>query len=100
VRSSPLTLIHGCGIDTRNPEHLRFLRERDISIVWSPVSNLLLYGDTLDVETLLAEGINVALGSDWSPSGSKHAWDEAKFARFYLDAIGSLVSDQQIFQMV
>lgn len=100
VRSSPLTLIHGCGIDTRNPEHLRFLRERSISIVWSPVSNLLLYGDTLDVETLLAEGINVALGSDWSPSGSKHAWDEAKFARFYLDAIGSFVSDQQIFQMV
>ncbi len=100
VRSSPLTLIHGCGIDTRNPQHLDFLRERNISIVWSPVSNLLLYGDTLDAETLLAKGINVALGSDWSPSGSKHVWEEAKFARFYLDAIGAQVSDQQIFQMV
>ena len=100
VRSSPLTLIHGCGIDTRNPRHLDFLRERNISIVWSPVSNLLLYGDTLDAETLLAEGINVALGSDWSPSGSKHVWEEAKFARFYFDAIGARVSNQQIFQMV
>lgn len=100
VRQSPLALIHGSGIDTRNPEHVRFLRKRNISVIWSPVSNLLLYGDTLDVETLLAEGINVALGSDWSPSGSKHVWDEAKFARLYFDAIGSTVSDEQIFQMV
>ena len=100
VKASPFTIIHGCGIDARNPKHIEFLRERNISIVWSPVSNLLLYGDTLDVETLIENGINVALGSDWSPSGSKHVWDEAKFARFYLDAIGSSISDEQIFKMV
>lgn len=100
VRESPLTLIHCSGIDVHNKEHIAFLRDRNISVIWSPVSNLLLYGDTLDVETLLAEGINVGLGSDWSPSGSKHVWDEAKFARFYFDAIGSCVSDEQIFRMV
>ena len=100
VRSSPLVLAHGSGIDVRDSRHIAFLRERGISIVWSPVSNLLLYGDTLDVDTLLAEGINVALGSDWAPSGSKHVWDEAKFARRYIDAIGSSVGDEQIFQMV
>jgi hypothetical protein len=100
VRSSPLSLIHGCGIDVNNPEHIKFLRDRDISVIWSPVSNLLLYEETLDVETLIAEGINVALGSDWSPSGSKHIWEEAKFARFYFEAIGSAVSDEQLFQMV
>lgn len=100
VRQVPLALVHCSGMDARNPAHVRFLRERGISVVWSPVSNLLLYGDTLDVEVLLAEGINVILGSDWSPSGSKHVWDEAKFARFYLDAIGATVSDEQIFRMV
>ena len=100
VRSSPLSLIHGCGIDPYNPEHTRFLRERQISVVWSPVSNLLLYGDTIDVGTLINEGVNVALGSDWSPSGSKHVWDEARFARFYLEALGDNISDAQIFQMV
>lgn len=100
VRETPLALIHGCGIDPHNREHIRFLRERNISIIWSPVSNWMLYGDTIDVETLLSEGINVALGSDWSPSGSKHVWDEAKFARFYFDAIGSPVTDETIFQMV
>lgn len=100
VRETPLTIIHGCGIDVKNAQHIKFLRDRNISVVWSPVSNLLLYGDTLDVESLIENGINVALGSDWSPSGSKHVWDEAKFARFYLSVIGSSVSDEQILKMV
>jgi 5-methylthioadenosine/S-adenosylhomocysteine deaminase len=100
VKSSPFSIIHGCGINAYDSKHLEFLRKRNISIVWSPVSNLLLYGDTLDVETLIEDGVNVALGSDWSPSGSKHVWDEAKFARFYLDAIGSSISNEQIFKMV
>lgn len=100
VRSSPLALIHCSGIDVNNLDHINFLRDRDISIIWSPVSNLLLYGNTLDVESLIAQGVNVAIGSDWSPSGSKHLWEEAKFVRFYFEAIGSLVSDEQVFQMV
>ncbi|HEX5705854.1 MAG TPA: amidohydrolase family protein [Pyrinomonadaceae bacterium] len=100
VRASSLVLVHCSGIDVGNPAHIQFLRDRDISVVWSPVSNLLLYEDTLDVEKLVSEGINVAIGSDWSPSGSKHLWEEAKFVRFYFESIGSLVSDEQVFQMV
>src|SRR6185312_9783422 len=100
VRSSGLTLIHGCGIDVHNPTHIQFLRDRNINVVWSPVSNLLLYGDTLEMEALVSAGINVALGSDWSPSGSKHVWDEAKNAKFFFEAIGSIVSDVQVFQML
>lgn len=99
VRSVPLSLVHGSGIDVGNEAHLRFLVERNISVVWSPVSNLLLYGDTLDVDALIQAGVNVALGSDWSPSGSKHVWDEAKFARRFLAAAGATVSDAQIFRM-
>lgn len=100
VRRSALTIIHGCGIDVENEKHISFLRERNISVIWSPVSNLLLYGDTLNIEPLVNGGINVALGSDWSPSGSKHVWDEAKNARYFFEATGSVVSDAQIFQMV
>jgi hypothetical protein len=100
VRSSALTLIHGCGIDVHNPAHIQFLRDRNISVIWSPVSNLLLYGNTLEMEALVNAGINVALGSDWSPSGSKHVWDEAKNAKFFFEAIGSIVSDVQVFQML
>lgn len=100
VRSSALAFIHCSGIDAANPAHISFLRERGISVIWSPVSNLLLYQDTLDVQSLIAHGINVALGSDWSPSGSKHLWEEVKFARFYFDAIGSPVGDGELFEMV
>lgn len=100
VRRVPLTLVHASGIDVKNDAHLRFLVERNISVVWSPVSNLLLYGDTLDVDALIQSGLNVALGSDWSPSGSKHVWEEAKFARHFLAASGAAVSDAQIFRMV
>ena len=100
VRSSPFGIIHGCGIDVTDESHLDFLRERAISVIWSPVSNLLLYHETIDIEALMAGGVHVALGSDWSPSGSKHVWDEAKFARQYFQAIGSAVSDVQVFQMV
>ena len=100
VKAVPLSVVHGCGLNVTDPAHVRFLRERDISIIWSPVSNLLLYGDTLDAEALIQGGINVALGSDWSPSGSKHVWDEAKFARRFLAAIGSTISDADIFRMV
>ncbi len=100
VRSSPLTLVHGCGIDPHDETHTTFLRERGISVVWSPVSNLLLYGDTIDASAFVDAGVNLALGSDWSPSGSKHVWEEAQFARFYLKSIGATVSDAEIFRMV
>lgn len=100
VRSSSLAFVHCSGINADDPRHVGFMRERNISVIWSPVSNLLLYQDTLDVQSLIAKGINVALGSDWSPSGSKHLWEEVKFARFYFDAIGSPVSDGELFEMV
>jgi len=100
VRASRLSIVHGCGIDVDDARHVDFLVERGISIIWSPVSNLLLYGDTIDAEKLIQHGLTVALGSDWSPSGSKHVWDEAKFARFFLDAIGSPLADADIFKMV
>ena len=98
--SSALAIIHGCGIDVNDHKHIEFLRERNIHVIWSPVSNFLLYGDTLNVEPLIQGGVNVALGSDWSPSGSKHVWDEAKSARYFFEALDSSISDFQIFQMV
>lgn len=100
VRRVPMALVHGCGIDVANPDHIKFLVERDISVIWSPASNMLLYDDTIDARSLIEAGINVTLGSDWSPSGSKHVWEEAKFARHFFDAIGSTISDADIFRMV
>src|SRR5262249_40185876 len=49
-------------------------------LVWSPSSNLLLYGRTANVYEALAAGVNVSLGTDWTPSGSPTLLDELKVA--------------------
>ena len=40
------------------------------SLVWSPRSNVSLYGDTALVSVYKRMGVNVALGTDWLPTGS------------------------------
>jgi hypothetical protein len=51
------------------------------SMVWSPLSNLLLYGQTANIGAALRHGVLTALGSDWAPSGSKNLLGELKAAR-------------------
>ncbi|HBP20290.1 MAG TPA: hypothetical protein DEA08_21185 [Planctomycetes bacterium] len=47
-------------------------------VVWSPLSNLLLYGKTTDVRALRQAGATIGLGTDWSPSGTKNLLWELK----------------------
>ena len=49
-------------------------------LVWSPLSNLLLYGRTANVYDALAMNVLVSLGTDWSPSGSRNLLGELKIA--------------------
>jgi len=49
-------------------------------LVWSPLSNLLLYGQTALVYHALHADVLVSLGTDWSPSGSRNLLDELKIA--------------------
>ena len=49
-------------------------------LVWSPQSNLVLYGTTTNVYEALAEGVLVCLGTDWTPSGSRTLLHELKVA--------------------
>jgi 5-methylthioadenosine/S-adenosylhomocysteine deaminase len=49
-------------------------------LVWSPLSNLLLYGHTTNVYQALAAGVLVSLGTDWTPSGSRNLLGELKVA--------------------
>src|SRR5262249_49028131 len=57
-----------------------------MSLVWSPKSNVFLYGGgndlsaTADIPAALAEGINAALAPDWSIGGSRNLLDELRFA--------------------
>jgi cytosine/adenosine deaminase-related metal-dependent hydrolase len=70
------------------------------SVVWSPFSNLWLYGATTDVAAAQARGMRICLGADWSPSGSKSLLGELKVAdlwnRSHLDG---LFSDRELCAM-
>jgi 5-methylthioadenosine/S-adenosylhomocysteine deaminase len=53
---------------------------RGAKLVWSPLSNLLLYGKTTNVYEAFAEGVLSSLGTDWTPSGSRTLLQELKIA--------------------
>ncbi len=70
-------------------------------VVWSPLSNLLLYGRTDDIPSALKAGVSVSLGTDWAPSGSANVLAELKVAdRVNQKLWGNYISDQQLVDMV
>ena len=70
-------LIHGVGLDT---ESVARLKELDVTLIWAPRSNIALYDKTIDVVNVLKSGAHVALGSDWSFSGSYNMLEEIQCA--------------------
>ncbi len=72
-----LSAIHAAGL---LPEDFAVLGAKGGSMVWSPLSNLLLYGATARVEAAKQSKVRIGLGSDWSPSGSKNLLGELKVA--------------------
>ncbi len=66
------------------------------TMIWSPLSNLLLYGQTADVKAAKAQGVLMGIGSDWSPSGSKNVLGELKVARLMSDALGGVFTDREL----
>ncbi len=69
------------------------------AMIWSPLSNLLLYGKTADIAAAKAAGVRIGIGSDWSPSGSKNLLGELKVARLVSQASGAVFSDRDIVAM-
>jgi 5-methylthioadenosine/S-adenosylhomocysteine deaminase len=70
------------------------------TVVWSPFSNLWLYGATTDVLSARAAGMRLCLGADWSPSGSKNLLGELKVADLYSRTqLGGALSPQELCAM-
>ncbi|MEP6562099.1 MAG: amidohydrolase family protein [Nakamurella sp.] len=69
------------------------------SMVWSPLSNLLLYGQTARVGDAIAAGVPIAVGSDWAPSGSKNLLGELKVARLAAAGAGAAVTPRDLVAM-
>lgn len=102
-----LIAIHGLGLQVlmdANGNEIQndyaHAKNNDVAIVWSPLSQLTLYGSTMDIEKAVSEGVNVSLGTDWSVSGSKNLLDELRFAWNYIQKNKLNVSAEQLVSMV
>jgi hypothetical protein len=82
-----------------NDADLDVMAAHGAAIVWSPLSNLLLYGQTARIKSAKARGIRIGLGSDWSPSGSKNLLGELKAARAASDYYAFGLSDRDLVLM-
>ena len=106
-----MNLVHALGVSRSGYE---YMADNGMGVVWSPYSNLLLYGETLDLK-LLAD-INhgrrnrllIALGSDWVPTGSKSVLEEVKLAYQYIERqerltgepLTDIYDDKELFKMM
>ncbi len=75
-----LSIIHGVPL---GETEWSMMAEVNANLIWSPASNLYLYGATADIPGALEAGVNIALAPDWTGSGSHNLLDEMKVAYQY-----------------
>ena len=93
-----LIAIHGVGL---TEPQLKEMASVGAKLVWSPLSNFMLYGQTANVEAARRAGLSISLAPDWAPSGSKSSLGELKVADlFNKHALHGLFSDRDLVEMV
>lgn len=95
-RDRRYALVHGVATDR---EDYAVMREFDVTLVWSPRSNLALYGETVDIAGARDSGVRIALSTDWSPSGSFHMREEVRCARQAASATGVALPADALWRM-
>lgn len=80
--NSTSILIHCVTI---TDSQLQEAKAANAKIVWSPSSNIALYGpgNTAPIQRILELGITTGLGPDWTPSGEDEMLSEMRFAWSY-----------------
>ena len=71
-----VSIIHGVGLRT---QHFKQMASSSVRLIWSPRSNMELYGMTTDVVAARQAGVMVAVAPDWSPSGSTGMLAELRY---------------------
>ncbi|HTR54641.1 MAG TPA: amidohydrolase family protein, partial [Kofleriaceae bacterium] len=92
------SMIHAIALDAADYEQMA---ANGTGMVWSPRSNISLYGDTARVTVAARLGVNIALGTDWLPSGSMNLQRELACADgFNKTYLNGFFSDQDLWAMV
>ncbi len=121
LNQAHVNFIHGVGLrgdgisgndpsdkDDKNDDYLD-MAKNNMGLIWSPYSNLLLYGETLDIEAAHRAGVRLAIGSDWVPTGTKSVLEEVKLAARYVDRtltrdkkrkLSKIFTDEYLYKMM
>ena len=90
-------IIHGIGL---LPADIGEMALDGTKLIWSPRSNITLYGDTARVTEYDALGVRIALGTDWQISGSMNMLRELRCADdLNRDYFGGHFTDEELWLM-
>lgn len=73
------SVIHGVGLRAVD---YAWMAAKGVNLIWSPRSNISLYGDTAPVVVAHRLGVGIGIGGDWVPSGSMNMLRELQCAAF------------------
>lgn len=92
-----LVMLHGIAV---GPEEAAKMAQNDVKVIWSPRTNLSLYGNTTPVTMLARMGVTIGMGTDWIYSGSATMLRELKCADSYnRDYLDGYLSDRDLWMM-
>ncbi|HEQ72166.1 MAG TPA: hydrolase [Spirochaetia bacterium] len=90
--------IHCVGF---SDEDIRKTKKAGATVGWCPASNVYMYNLTCKIKKMLEAGINVALGTDSTATGSLNLLEEIRFARsIYRKMYGEELDARLLFDMV
>lgn len=91
-------IIHAIGLTAQDAW---LAAARGTAVIWSPRSNISLYGHTAQVPMMARLGIPIALGTDWTASGSIHLLRELSCAAdLNQKQYGDFFTMRDLWQMV
>ncbi|HYC00632.1 MAG TPA: amidohydrolase family protein [Candidatus Limnocylindrales bacterium] len=89
--------IHALAVDA---DSAALMAAQGTALIWSPRSNIRLYGNTAQPQVMKRLGVQVALGTDWTPSGSMNMLRELRCAADYNDVyLDSYFSSRDLWEM-
>jgi hypothetical protein len=98
IATSKTAMIHGIGLQ---PQDYGTMAAAGTALIWSPRSNITLYGDTARVSVASRMGVEIALGTDWMPTGSMNLLRELACAdSFNKSYLNNYFTDRDLWQMV
>jgi cytosine/adenosine deaminase-related metal-dependent hydrolase len=92
-----VALIHGVAL---KPADFAEMATAGVSLIWSPRSNLELYGSTANVAAAKTVKVKIALAPDWSPTGSDGLLAELNYASAWNETqVPKPFSDRELLEM-